>query len=167
MSVHTSEIDLPSPGTALLDGKIVTPEHAGFDEARRAWNLTVDQQPDVRPTHSVHPQNVNCGAQMNTEAITIRPAYADDYRALIRLAALDSADAPPAQPLLLAEVDGQLRVALSLRDGSVIADPFFPTAAIIALLRGHSRALEPRPATRRLVSLSARWRGAAARERLA
>jgi hypothetical protein len=31
--------------TSLLDGKIVTPEHPSFDEARRAWNLTVDQQP--------------------------------------------------------------------------------------------------------------------------
>ena len=104
---------------------------------------------------------------MNTEVITIRPAYADDYRALIRLAALDSADAPPAHPLLLAEVDGQLRVALSLRDGAVIADPYFPSAAIVALLRRRVRALEPRPATRRLVSLSARWRGAAARALLA
>jgi FAD/FMN-containing dehydrogenase len=28
-----------------LDGKIVTPDHARFDEARLAWNLTVDQQP--------------------------------------------------------------------------------------------------------------------------
>jgi hypothetical protein len=104
---------------------------------------------------------------MNTEAITIRPAYADDYRALIRLAALDSAPAAPAQPLLLAEVDGQLRVALSLPDGAVIADPFFPSTAIIALLCQHARALESRPAKRRLVSLAARWRGAAAAARLA
>jgi hypothetical protein len=35
----------PSRPARALDGKIVTPEHAGFDEARRAWNLTVDQQP--------------------------------------------------------------------------------------------------------------------------
>jgi FAD/FMN-containing dehydrogenase len=28
-----------------LAGKIVTPEHARFDEARRAWNLAVDQEP--------------------------------------------------------------------------------------------------------------------------
>jgi FAD/FMN-containing dehydrogenase len=28
-----------------LAGKVVTPEDAGFDEARRAWNLAVDQQP--------------------------------------------------------------------------------------------------------------------------
>jgi len=76
---------------------------------------------------------------MNTEQITIRPAYADDQLALLRLAALDSADAPPEHPLLLAEINGELRVALSLSDGSAIADPFFPTAGIVALLRSHAR----------------------------
>jgi hypothetical protein len=75
----------------------------------------------------------------STPEITIRPEYPDDELALMRLAALDSADAAPPRPLLLGEVDGQLRVALSLRDGSAIADPFFPTAAILALLRGHAR----------------------------
>ena len=30
---------------AALDGKIVLPGHARFDEARRAWNLAVDQRP--------------------------------------------------------------------------------------------------------------------------
>ena len=28
-----------------LDGKIVLPEHAGWDDARRAWQLNVDQRP--------------------------------------------------------------------------------------------------------------------------
>ena len=28
-----------------LDGKIVLPEHGGWDEARLAWNLAVDQRP--------------------------------------------------------------------------------------------------------------------------
>ena len=61
------------------------------------------------------------------EPITVRPAYADDERALARLAALDSAPVPPA-PLLVAEVEGELRAALSLWDGTVIADPFHPSA---------------------------------------
>jgi hypothetical protein len=82
-----------------------------------------------------------------TAPITIRPAYADDELAVARLAALDSArDAPPA-PLLVAEVDGALRVALSLRDGSAIADPFFPTADILTLVR--ARAASVTGATRR------------------
>jgi hypothetical protein len=70
--------------------------------------------------------------------IVLRPAYADDELALIRLAALDSADGVPPAPLLIAELDGELRVALSLRDGSVIADPFTPTAGVIELLRLHA-----------------------------
>jgi hypothetical protein len=98
---------------------------------------------------------------MNTEEITIRPAYADDQSALIRLAELDSAPAPPAHPLLLAEVDGELRVALSLRDDTVIADPFFPSASIEALLRRHAESLQLRPASRPRITLSGLWRAAA------
>ena len=45
MSVYPAKIHPPSHPASLLDGKIVTPEHARFDEARRAWNLTVDQRP--------------------------------------------------------------------------------------------------------------------------
>lgn len=75
-----------------------------------------------------------------TSSITIRPAYADDEPALVRLAALDSAAAPPPAPLVLAEVDGEIRAAFSLRDGSVTADPFFPTADLVALLRTHAGA---------------------------
>ncbi len=69
--------------------------------------------------------------------ITIRPAYGDDERALRRLAALDSAAQVPPAPLLIAEVDDEMRVAMSLRDGSVIADPFHLTLDLVALLRTH------------------------------
>jgi hypothetical protein len=75
--------------------------------------------------------------------IVIRPAYADDYEALAHLAALDSAPAVPPRPLVIAEVDGEVRAALSLRDGSRIADPFFPTVGLVALLEawaGHDGA---------------------------
>jgi hypothetical protein len=68
-----------------------------------------------------------------TDSITIRRAYADDAVAVRRLAALDSAPVPK-QPLLLAEVDGEPRAAISLRDGRTIADPFELTAEIVALL---------------------------------
>jgi hypothetical protein len=77
---------------------------------------------------------------MLSPEITIRPAYADDQLALQRLAALDSSKAVPPHPLLVAEVDGDLRVALSVHDGTAIADPFFPTASILGLLQGHVRA---------------------------
>ena len=52
--------------------------------------------------------------------VTIRSAGADDRKLLRRLAALDSADAPVGD-VLLAEVDGEPRVALELRTGRVDA----------------------------------------------
>jgi hypothetical protein len=87
---------------------------------------------------------------MNTldTSITIRPAYADDQAALVRLAALDSAEAAPQPPLLLAEVDDELRAAISLRDGAAIADPFFPTLHILSLLRAHAAGMAPERARR-------------------
>jgi len=72
----------------------------------------------------------------DTSAITIRPGYADDATSIARLAALDSVSVPPG-PLILAEVDGELRVALSVTDLTVIADPFHRTAELVALLRDH------------------------------
>lgn len=74
---------------------------------------------------------------LDTAPITIRLAYADDFTALGRLAALDSAPIPP-RPVLLAEVDGELRAALSLRDGSAVADPFHLTNDLVALLRARA-----------------------------
>lgn len=68
--------------------------------------------------------------------ITIRPAYADDEPAVRRLAALDSAPVPRG-PLLLAEVDGELRVAVSADGGKAIADPFHRTLELVALVRDH------------------------------
>jgi hypothetical protein len=69
----------------------------------------------------------------SSAAVTIRHAFPDDSLTLLRLAALDSA-APLVQPVLVAEVEGELRAALSLRDGSVIADPFHHTAPLVELL---------------------------------
>jgi hypothetical protein len=68
--------------------------------------------------------------------VTIRPAYADDEPELIRLAALDSA-ALPRGPLLVAEVEGELRVAVSALDLTVIADPFHLTTDLVELVRDH------------------------------
>ena len=73
-------------------------------------------------------------------AVTIRHAFPDDALALVRLAALDSRE-PPAQPVLVAEVDGELRAALSLRDGAVAADPFHRTQALVELLRARAAQL--------------------------
>lgn len=72
--------------------------------------------------------------------ITIRPASEDDRAALERLAQLDSAWPPPPAPALVAEIDGEPAAAISLHDGTVVADPFRPTAHLVALLEVHAAA---------------------------
>jgi hypothetical protein len=65
--------------------------------------------------------------------ITVRRSDSGDRSELERLAALDSAR-PPTGPALVAEADSRMIAALPLGSGRPIADPFEPTAAIVALL---------------------------------
>lgn len=67
-------------------------------------------------------------------AITVRPYLPNDRRSLERLALLDDRRVP-AQPVVLAEVDGRLVAALSARTGEAVADPFEPTAHLVEMLR--------------------------------
>lgn len=75
--------------------------------------------------------------------ITIRLARPADERAVIDLSALDSA-ARPADPVLVAEVDGSLWAAVSLSDRSAVADPFRPSGDLVPLLRERARQLQVR-----------------------
>ncbi len=70
-------------------------------------------------------------------AITLRRASAADATALRRLASLDSSK-PLAGDALVAEHDGALVAAVSADGRRAIADPFVPTAGVVALLRGWS-----------------------------
>jgi hypothetical protein len=92
---------------------------------------------------------------ITSDTISIRLATPGDAVALARLAALDSAAVPPG-PVLLAERDGALQAALAL-DGqrTTIADPFAPTAELVALLRVRAARLSDfgRPRSRAI-----RWR---------
>jgi hypothetical protein len=74
------------------------------------------------------------------DSVTIRNAFPDDALALVRLAALDSAEVPSG-PMLVAEVNGEVRAALSLRDGAAIADPFRRTRALVELLSARAAQL--------------------------
>ena len=65
--------------------------------------------------------------------VTVRRSTAGDAGALAQLAALDSAS-PPRGPALVAEADSRLLAALPLGSGRPIADPFEPTAELVALL---------------------------------
>jgi hypothetical protein len=99
-----------------------------------------------------------------SDRLYIRPAVPADYPAVWRLAALDSATPPPA-PLLVAEADGEVVVAVSLRDGRTIADPFRPTAEVITRMRTlvgprHDPVPTRTPLFRRTLALRAALAGA-------
>jgi hypothetical protein len=88
--------------------------------------------------------------------VTIRRAFPDDEAAVARLATLDGASAPGGE-LLVADVAGELWAALPVDGGRAVADPFRPTAELVALLQTRAaqlRAGAPRErALRRLVPL--------------
>jgi hypothetical protein len=58
-----------------------------------------------------------------------------------KLAELDS-QRPLTGPALIGEIDGRPAAAISLADGRVVADPFQPTAQLVAQLRMRARALQ-------------------------
>lgn len=76
--------------------------------------------------------------------LTIRHSREDgsDLAALRRLAELDSAHLPGGL-MLMAEVDGELRAAVTSDGSAIIADPFHRTRHLVALLQV-SRAAERR-----------------------
>jgi hypothetical protein len=74
-------------------------------------------------------------------AVTVRVAVPSDARAIARISDLDSSVQPPRPPLLVGERGGAIAAALSLRDGHVVANPFVPTADLVALLRLRARQL--------------------------
>jgi hypothetical protein len=65
--------------------------------------------------------------------VSVRRPSPEDAAALQRLAQLDSVHSPRG-PFLLAEVGDELRAALSLSDGKMLADPFHPTERLVELL---------------------------------
>lgn len=74
---------------------------------------------------------------MTDKTLTIRRAEVADSRALIRLAALDSAS-PPTGEALVAEVGGELWAAIEVDSGAAIADPFRPSGELVDLLLLHT-----------------------------
>jgi hypothetical protein len=92
-------------------------------------------------------------------SVTLRFASPADQGPLARLAELDSTT-PPAQPVLLAEVDGQLAGAISLSDGTVVANPFRPTADVVDLLRVRAAQVGSISPIARSRGLREHWAGA-------
>src|ERR671930_2657814 len=101
-----------------------------------------------RPHHGAHTPH-RLAVQGDTMAlnhvhptVAIRAARGSDGLALARLAELDSRR-PLTGEVLVAERDGELAAAVSLTTGAHVADPFRPTAELVALLRLHAAAFEP------------------------
>lgn len=69
-----------------------------------------------------------------SEGIVVRLFAERDIDAIRRLAALDSKPVP-AGGVLVAEREGELVAALPLDGGQALADPFKPTAEVVALLQ--------------------------------
>jgi hypothetical protein len=69
-----------------------------------------------------------------SEDVSIRPFADRDIDAIRRLAALDSKPVPVGG-VLVAEQAGELVAALPLDGGEALADPFRPTAEVVALLQ--------------------------------
>jgi hypothetical protein len=81
-------------------------------------------------------------------AIQLRVAHADEADVVRQLAALD--DAPELEgQVLLALIDGEAVAGLSLRDGSVVANPFIRTREAVVLLRLRAKQLSAARARRR------------------
>jgi hypothetical protein len=93
---------------------------------------------------------------MHTDEVTIRLAEASEWDAVDRLAQLDSAPPPPREAMLVAEVGGELRAAISVHNGYAIADPFQSSERHVELLRVRAAQLigvEPSAGRRRLAPL--------------
>lgn len=82
--------------------------------------------------------------ESHDEHIAIRVATEADADSLCRLAQLDSRSLSDG-PHLIAVVGSEARAALSLEDGTVIANPFEQTSELIEVLGVRARQLNGRP----------------------
>jgi hypothetical protein len=98
--------------------------------------------------------------------LKLRDATHADAADLLRLARLDCQGRPPAGRIIVAIDRDVLVAAISVDDGTVIADPFRSTAPIVAMLRLHVEQIQreiPRSQRKTLLALRrVRARGAAA-----
>ena len=89
-------------------------------------------------------------AAASREDVVLRRSTSQDAAALARLAQLDGAPRPVGA-VLVAELDGEIVAAVPVEGGRAIADPFRPTAELVALL--NTRALGKAAPARRLPRL--------------
>ena len=96
----------------------------------------------------------------NSAEIIIRAARPEDMPEIAKVAGRDTHELP-AGPLLVAKVSGHVRAAISLTDGSFVADPFHRTSELVQMLRiragtaGTSKVTPLRRSRRRFAALRA------------
>lgn len=78
---------------------------------------------------------------IHSDEVTIRLAEASEWDAVDRLAQLDSAPPPPRDSMLVAEVGGEIRAAISVRNGYAVANPFEASGEHVELLRARAAQL--------------------------
>ncbi len=77
--------------------------------------------------------------------MTQRHAGHGEHGAIARLAGA----CPAGGPFIVAEIDGELRAAVSLAGGAALVDPLRPSSAALELLRARALQLEDAQAPRR------------------
>jgi hypothetical protein len=76
-------------------------------------------------------------------SFVLRPATPVDAEDLRRLAALDSAE-PLEGDVVVAYAAGDIRAAVAVDSGRAVADPFYPSAELVQLLRTAATGNRPR-----------------------
>lgn len=84
--------------------------------------------------HTTSTKTTSTGISPLTEPVLMRRSTDADTAQIAVLARLDDKRLP-AGPFLVAEVAGTVVAAISLRSGTVVADPFRHTADAVAMLR--------------------------------
>jgi len=92
--------------------------------------------------------------RIDSTEITIRAERTEDKSEIARVAGRDTHELP-AGPLLVAEVGGNVRAAISLTDGSFVADPFHRTTELVEMLKIRAGAVQD---SRREIARSRRSR---------
>jgi hypothetical protein len=90
------------------------------------------------------------------EPIALRLCRVDDQEALERLAQLEGRRLP-AGSFVVADLAGTIVAALPLDGGAILADPFRPTARILALLELRAQQLRRPHGSSRIQERALRW----------
>jgi hypothetical protein len=75
------------------------------------------------------------------DSVAVRIARAEDTAAIRRVAALDGKELPMGE-VLVAEADSEIIAALSVSDGTRVADPFRWTSDVVALMEMRAAQLQ-------------------------